>query len=70
MLDFECIDCEVAFAAPSYEDAVCPLCESTLGVSIGWSDSEDYGWDSVSADADALAGIGWGTDEDYGYYGE
>ena len=72
MENFECIDCEIAFIAPSILDAVCPNCGLTDGVAIGWSDSEDYGFygpDDMSDDAEVLAGVGWGTDEDYGFYG-
>lgn len=72
MMNFECIDCEIAFVAPSFEDSRCPICASEDGVVMGFDTIEDFGWDGpddLSADADALAGIGWGTDEDYGFYG-
>ena len=72
MENFECLDCEIAFTAPSFEDARCPLCASDEGVVHGFSGLEDFGWDGPNdsfADAEVLAGVGWGTDEDYGYFG-
>lgn len=32
--------------------------------------SDEDSWDSVDADADALASAGFGTDEDYGCYND